>query len=139
MLGVKGPLARADAYGVVTAAPFDDHPRGMPTDDLVQRAISHLIIQVNQHDRGPDGAGAVSIISFDEADIEGTFHSQGHPGVIGLWLTTFTVAGTVSDPIDSATFDPTPYEVPDLQPAANGWMYRRGEVWEPPYQRRDYP
>jgi hypothetical protein len=78
-------------------------------------------------------------VDFDEADIAGSFHDSGHPGVLGLWLNDYTVGDTIGGGAEVYALDLTTYTVPDLQPAANGWMYRRGEVWEPPHQRRDYP
>jgi hypothetical protein len=103
-------------------------PLGTPphSDDVI--ASVHLLIQTDA------GSGSWTEISFDEGDAQGSFHVAGHPGVVGLWLAAFTVAGTASGGFDAAL-----YEVPDLQPAANGWMFRRGEVWEPPHQRRAFP
>lgn len=141
MLGVKGPNSPADAYGIVTAEAFTFPP----PHDAAQIAGFHLIIKVNAEDRDRDpadpstGLGNVEEVSFDEADIQGTFHVPGHPGVIGLWLDASS-SSTIADPVNWSTFDPTQYEVPDLAPADNGYMYVRGLVW-PPGQpgMRSYP
>lgn len=100
-------------------------------------ASFHLIGLIAQE--GHDGvAGPTEVISFDEADIQGTFHVPGHPGVIGLWLAASTVAGTLAAPVKTS-LDASLYEVPDLRPADNGYMFVRGFVWSAPAGKRAYP
>jgi hypothetical protein len=125
MLAVQGP--RDDAYRVVTGADISDL-RASPTPHSDEEIASvHLLIETDA------GSGSWTEIAFHEADIQGTFHVPGHPGVVGLWLAAFTVAGTAS-----GTFDATLYEVPDLEPDPGGFMYARGFTWKAPQGKRAY-
>lgn len=122
MLAVKGPNSRADAYGVLAGADYSG---------------VHLIIQVNQEDRPDADAGAVSEVSFDVGDVQGTFRVPGHPGVIGLWLASSS-SSPLSDPITSSTLDPFSYTVSEAAGDA-AFMFARGFVWPPGEWKRAYP
>lgn len=129
MLALTGTYAQAAfggaaaAYGIVADAPYD---------------ALHLEIWMENGGGACGGlavAGTVQEVTFDEADIFGTFHEAGHPGVIGLWLNDLTIGST----IDPNTIDPASYVVPDLQPDRAGWMFVRGYVWPPGERKQPYP
>jgi len=125
MLALTSTRGYADAYGVAaTAAEVTIDPAA---PDPVQIGLRHLLIAVKRDLAMTDPALAPAEVTFEEADIEGTFEVPGHPGVIGLWLSSFTTS-LIGDP---TAIDPTAYPVTDLRPADNGYMYRRGEVWPP--------
>lgn len=111
MLALTSNQAYADAYGTVASPPYN---------------ADHLLITIKGGHAITDVAPAE--VTFDPADIEGTFLVDGHPGVIGLWLATFSTRARIADP---TAIDPTGYVVTDLRPTDNGYMFRRGEVWPP--------
>lgn len=141
MLAVRRPSSYADAYGVVTGVDvrsfYDRATRPRPPHTADEIASLFLINVMNSEG---DFTRSVEELSFDEGDIQGTFHVAGCPGVIGLWLASWSVAGTLADPLKGVGgLDATRYEVPDLKPADNGYMFRRGFVWVWPGGKRAYP
>lgn len=96
LLAVRGANSYAHAYGIVTAADITGFvaPSWPQITNDAQMASIHLLLQIKQTD-----GGSGQEISFDEADVRGMFHVPGHPGVLGIWLASSTVAGAVTDPI----------------------------------------
>jgi hypothetical protein len=100
----------------------------------------HLIIQMKTSgtfgpNLRPNLAWEVVEVTFDEADVFGSYPLAGHPGVIGLWLNDYTEGDAIdSDGISGdvlRTINPLDYTVPDLRPTPAGYMFQRGYVWAP--------
>jgi hypothetical protein len=131
VLALRSPDAFADAYGLVAS----------PPDDGISLA-GHL---KGGWYSGPHPSGAtwsVVEVTFDEADIFGTFSAPGAPGVIGLCLDDYTEGSTVADNATAdglLSLDLTDYTVPDLRPDPAGYMAVRGFVWTPDQGKRAYP
>jgi hypothetical protein len=130
MLALTSNGGYADAYGV--AATATEVPIDPADPDPVQIGLRHLLIAVKHGLAMTDPALAPTEVTFDEADIEGTFAVPGHPGVIGLFLTSSPIG-------DPTAIAPAVYVVDDLRPADNGYEYRRGQVWPPGEQAHPYP
>lgn len=122
------PAGYHDAYGVAAGAPSGGR---------------HLIIVMANGGTAYAPAWEINEVSFEDTDIFGTDHVMGHPGVIGLWLNDYAVGDLVDesgDPYLLGSIDPlADYVVPDLRPAENGYMGRRGRVWSPGVWVHDYP
>jgi hypothetical protein len=88
MVGLASANSRADAYMLFPDAPTD------------------LFLKIFvKNDGVPWPAGSDFFeVSFDEADIQGTFRQPGDPGVFGLWLTSFSTSPV---DIDSVTLPTT--------------------------------
>jgi hypothetical protein len=143
LLALRSPTSVADAYGVVTSAAWD-LPIDEAAPDLVQRAQIQLLLTL----KGGVARPSFTEVTFASSDIVGTFEVTRYPGVVGVFTSSYTPTGTVLTPPIGETFpdyivdwipDPTLYEVPDLRPADNGYMWRRGRVSPPREQARAYP
>jgi hypothetical protein len=154
MLALQGTYSPADAYGV-TSAP--------------ESSGKHLIIHLeNQGGKaGAYGEPSVFAGTRERPRLGRHNHDQhlrgrrlgqrslirrgrhprqlpvyGHPGVLGLWLNDVQRGRhnrRCRPPDELKTIDPATYEVTDLRPAANGWMFARGVTWEPGVGKRPYP
>jgi hypothetical protein len=115
-LGIRGPRSYADAYGLRRAAAWDLTGTAADTSGVQMNQL-HFIINAKNGVPGP----TLVEVSFDETDIRSVFNVIGHPGVVGLWLDSYTATGTVftppglSNPLDNIAAyipDPTLYVIP---------------------------
>lgn len=149
MLALRGSNEdRADCYGLLAADlwdwdvgtdwsysidPFDyTLPRNKQTSAL------HLLITAKE------GAAADHIlyeVIYDTDDLQGTYRVPGHPTVVGVWVTSYTLTGTVCEPpgdpglrnadrIAAYLPDPTLYVITEAAGDA-AYMFQRG-VNKPP-------
>lgn len=57
---------------------------------------------------------SLTVVSYDAGDIVRQDRMGGHPGVVALWLSSFSEVGSVGPEINPSTVDPADYIVPGL-------------------------
>jgi hypothetical protein len=135
VLALRSADAYADAYGLLASPPHD----GLP---LVNHLKGGWWAETPTHRKHGGEGWSILEVTFDEGDILGTFPAYGAPGVVGLWLGSYSEGSEVAgsgNPDGLLSLDLTDYTVPDLRPAANGYMDVRGFVWTPDSGKQAYP
>lgn len=138
ILALRSNVSRYDALGITFTPPYGGGTN-LNVPGETPYGGEHLLIALK------DGSDhwSVTWVEFDpDVDVLGTAVVNGHPGVIGLWLSSFTEGGVIAthaDPALLGDIDPWTYPVPDLRPANNGYMARRGFVWPPGGSAHPYP
>lgn len=144
-LALRSNWSYADAYGLVASPLYDgDHLLIGIKADGFGATYTDPATGVGDGDRFNEDAWIAYTVTYDPADVQGTFAVTGRPGVIGLWLTTYsqTFLADAADRTPMGSLTLTDYTVTDLRPADNGYMFRRGFVWPPDggaLAKRPYP
>jgi hypothetical protein len=89
---------------------------------------------------------AVNVITYDPADLQGSFRTpQGDGSCIGLWLASYELGDEIAsgwppggDGTTALDIDPTDYVVDEAAGDA-AYMFRRGFVAPPGERERAYP
>ena len=84
MRAIDGPHGEPDAVGVVSAAPFDGN---------------HLMIALCQDGKNTENdrdGWSTFEVTFDSANVTSMFNYEGHPGVVGLYISSYSSSLLVS-------------------------------------------